>query len=84
MLNDNGRFEIIMTRKRRLRDRKMYKIKVTNTRTNAEYTHDRISEEDLKWIKASPNLEVRIVKTYNAEDARRTRSDSGSGLERVS
>lgn len=75
-----------MTRKRRLRDRKMYKIKVTNTRTNAEYTHDRISEEDLKWIKASPNLEVRIVKTYNAEDARRTRSDSdsGSGLERVS
>lgn len=42
----------------------MYKIKVKNTRTEAEYVHDNITEEDLSWIKMTPTLEIKILKTY--------------------
>ena len=57
----------------------MYKIKVTNTRTNREYVHDNIDERDLRWIKSTPSLEIKILKTYTEDQVGRDKDEKGTG-----
>jgi len=43
----------------------MFKIRVVHEVTKQAYIHDKVTEEDIKWIRTNPNLQITIIKDYN-------------------